>query len=217
MGTYIKYTDENTIEIPKEQLHRLSEFNCLIYDSTTNELKKIERFSKNYRTKQIEQLGGEIYLSSEDQLPEVITNHIDIGSFGKPWTFYYNKEKNNKGEAQWEYIFYRNGSLFGKGIFVFDDRNRKLAGCAIDLMTGLITDKFKNFYGDPSVFDDEFQNETIPNIQFKYKEDDSIEEIYFQDEDYSLRDFLNNDEISMKFNWKENTYYHSFEPLFSSN
>ncbi|KAB1231143.1 hypothetical protein [Chryseobacterium viscerum] len=217
MGTYIKYTDENNIEIPKEQLHKLSEFNCLIYDSTTNELKKIERFSKNYRTKEIEQLGGEIYLSSEDQLPKVITNHIDIGSFGKPWTFYYNKEKNNKGEAQWEYVFYRNGSLFGKGVFVFDDRNRKLAGCAIDLMTGLTTDKFKNFYGDPSVFDDEFQNETIPNIQFKYKEDDSIEEIYFQDEDYSLRDFLNNDEISMKFNWKENTYYHSFEPLFSSN
>ncbi|HCA06375.1 hypothetical protein [Chryseobacterium sp.] len=216
MGTYIKYTDENNIEILKEQLPKLSEFNCLTYDGDTNSLKKIERFLKNYKTQQIEQLGGEIYLSSEDQLSEAIINHIDIGSFGKPWTFYYNKEENNKGETQWEYIFYRNGSLFGKGISVFDDRNRRLAGCVIDLITGLQTDKFKNFYGDPFVFDYEFQNETIPNIQFKYQQDDSVEEVYFQDDDYSLRDFINIDDIRIKFPWKENIYYHSFLPMLSS-
>lgn|GEM_PF-1881695 len=217
MGTCIKYTDENNIEIPKEQLHKLSEFNCLTYDSTTNELKKIERFLKNYRTQQIEQLGGEVYLSPEEESSEIINNHIDIGSFGKPWTFYYNKEKNNQGDTQWEYIFYRNRSLLGKGILVFDNRNRKLAGCAIDLITGFKTEKFKNFYGDPSVFDYEFQNETIPNIEFKYKQDDSIEEVYFRDDDYSLRDFLTNDEIITKFPWKENQYYHSFDPMLYSN
>lgn len=216
MGTYIKYTDENNIEIRQEQLHKLSEFNCLTYDDHTNDLKKIERFLKNYKTQQIEQSGGEIYLSSEKQLSEAIINHVDIGSFGKPWTFYYNKEENNKGETQWEYIFYRNGSLFGKGILVLDDRNRKLTGCVIDLITGLQTDKFKNFYGDPSVFDYEFQNETIPNIQFKYGQDDSIKEVYFQDDDYSLRDFLDLDEVRMKFSWNDNTYYHSFSPMLSS-
>lgn len=217
MGTYIKYTDENNIEIPKAQLHKLSEFNCLTYDSTTHELKKIERFLKNYRTQQIEQSGGEVYLSSEEESTEIINHHIDIGSFGKPWTFYYNKEQNDQGDTQWEYMFYRNRSLLGKGILVFDNRNRKLAGCTIDLITGFKTEKFKNFYGDPSVFDYEFQNEAIPNIEFKYKQDDSIKEVYFRDDDYSLRDFLNNDEIITKFLWKENQYYHSFDPMFCSN
>lgn len=124
---------------------------------------------------------------------------------------------NNQGETQWEYIFYRNGSLLGKGILVFDDRNRKLAGCAIDVITGFKAEKFKNFYGDPSIFDYEFQNEALPIIEFKYKQDDSIEEIYFRDDDYSLRDFLNNDEIITKFLWKENLYYHSFIPMLPSN
>lgn len=217
MDTYIKYTDENNTEISKDQLHKLSEFNCLTYDYHTNELKKIERFLKNYRTQQVEQLGGEVYLSSEDHLSEVIQRHIDIGTFGKPWTFYYNKENSSKGETMWEYVFYRKGSLLGKGVLIFDNKNRKLAGYAIDAIAGFKTDKFKNFYGDPSLFDDEFQNEIIPTIEFKYNPDDSIEKVYFQDDDYSLRDFLNNDEISTKFDWKENTYYHSFEPFFLSN
>lgn len=213
MDTYVKYTDENSHEIIKEQLGTFSEFNSLTYDGTTNELKKIERFSKNYRTRQVEQLGGEVYLSVEDDLAEVISNHADIGSFGKPWAFYYNKDTNSKGETQWDSIVYRNGSLHGKGSLVFDDRNRKLASCAIDLMTGIKTEKFKNFYGDPSLFDYEFQNETIPTITFKYNENDRIEEIFFQDDEYSVRDFLDNDEISIKFPWKEHPYYHSFEPM----
>ncbi|PIF45183.1 hypothetical protein CLU96_2184 [Chryseobacterium sp. 52] len=212
--TYIKYTDENNNEILKEQLEKFSEFNCLIYDYNTNELKKIERFSKNYRTQQVEQLGGEVYLSVDENLPEVINNHIDIGAFGKPWTFYYHKETNDKGETQWDSILYRNGSLQGKGSFVFDHRNRKLAGCAIDLLTAIKTDKFKNFYDDTFLFDDEFENETIPTIKFTYNENDHVEEIFFQDEEFSLRDFLDNDEITAKFPWKENAYYHSFEPMF---
>lgn len=213
VDTYVKYTDENSHEIIKEQLDTFSEFNSLTYDRTTHKLKKIERFSKNYRTQKVEQLGGEVFLSVEDNLAEVITNHIDIGSFGKPWTFYYNKETNVKGEAQWDSIVYRNGSLQGKGIIVFDDRNRKLAGCAIHLLTGIETDKFKNFYGDPSLFDYEFQNETIPTIKFIYNEDGRVEEVFFQDEEFSIRDFLDNDEIASKFSWKENAYYHSFEPI----
>lgn len=211
--TYIKYTDENNNEIIQEQLHRFSEFNSLTYDGTTHELKKIERFSKNYRTKEVEQLGGEVYLSSEDNLPEVITNHIDIGTFGKPWIFYYNKETNDKGETQWDSILYRNGSLQGKAIAVFDVNYRKLAGCSIDLLTGMKTDKFKNFYGDPTVFDYEFENETIPTIKFTYNEINRVDEIFFLDDEYSLRDFLDNDEISTKFPWKENGYYHAFEPM----
>ncbi|SFZ96087.1 hypothetical protein [Chryseobacterium limigenitum] len=215
LDTYIKYTDENNNETSQKQLDQFSEFNRLTYDSTTHELKKIERFSKNYRTKEVEQLGGEVYLSPEDILPEVITNHIDIGSFGKPWTFHYNKKANDKGETQWDSILYRNGSLHGKAISIFDERNRKLAGCSIDLLTGNKTDKFKNFYGDPSIFEYEFENETIPTIKFTYNEDGRVDEIFFQDDEFSVRDFLDNDEITAKFPWKENVYYHAFEPMLS--
>lgn len=217
MSTYIKYTNSDNKEITSQQIGMLKEFNHHVYDASTNELRKIEKFIKNYKTQNIEQRGGEVFLSSTDILNDVVNGHINIGTLGRAWTFYYNKQTNNKGDVQWEFVTYRKGNLEGKGIFVFDNKNRKIASCSIDLITGQKTNKRKCFFGDPATFFYSFGDENIPNIVFRYKDDNSIRQVYYYDDDYTLSEFLANNQIMSQFPWNQHSYFHSFDPTLPPN
>ena len=113
--------------------------------------------------------------------------------------------------------FYRKGVLEDKGIFVFDNKNRKIASCSIDLNTGERTDKRKAFFGDPVTFFYSFGDENIPNITFWYEDNNTIEEVFYYEDDYTLPEFLANTQIMAQFPWNQHTYFHSFEPMLPLN
>lgn len=217
MSTYIKYTNGDNNIVTEQQLSMLTEFNHHTYDKETNELQKIEKFIRNYKTNQIEQRGGEVFVSSSDNLNDIVNNHIGIGILSRGWTFYYNKQTNNNGEVQWEYITYIKGILKDKGIFVFDNKGRQIASCSIDLISGKKTSKRKCFFGNPNIFFYSFGDENIPNIVFRYNDDNSIREIFYYDDDYTLDEFLANEKIMAQFPWAQHAYLHSFEPMLPNN
>ncbi|GAB1347444.1 hypothetical protein [Cloacibacterium normanense] len=217
MSTYIKYTNGDNKIVTEQQLSMLTEFNHHTYDKETNELKKIEKFIRNYKTKQVEQRGGEVFVSSNDDLNDIINNHIGIGILSRGWTFYYNKQSNNKGDVQWEFVTYIKGVLKDKGIFVFDNKGREIVSCSIDLLSGDRTSKRKCFFGDPAIFFYSFGDENIPNIVFRYNDDNSIREVFYYDDDYTLDEFLANEKIMAQFPWDQHTYFHSFEPMLPNN
>ncbi|EJL75366.1 hypothetical protein [Chryseobacterium populi] len=217
MGTYVKITNIDNKEISDQQLNMLSEYNRHFFDEFTHELLKIEKFSKNFRTQEIGQIGGEVYVLPTENLNTVINNYINNTSIGTSWVFYHNKQTNNNGDVKWDYFFYRKGILNDKGIVVYDDKNREIASCRIDLLTDQKIDKCKKFYGDPSVFDYEFGNEMIPNIKFWYNDsDNNIKDITFYENEYLLNDFLADSDIMQKFPWNQHSYYHLFEPILPS-
>lgn len=154
--------------------------------------------------------GGAVYLNAGDDLNTIVNQNIGIG---RSWAFYYGKQTNNKGDVLWESVVYIKGELKYKRITVWDNKERVIASCEIDLITGQKTNKRKCFYGDPSVFFYSFGDETNPNIKFWYNEDDTIEEVFYYDDDYTLDEFLANQKIMAQFPWDQHTYFHSFEPM----
>lgn len=209
----VKYTNENNQEVNFQQLEMLTEFNHLTLDDATNKVLKIDKFFKNPKTQTVEQYGGEVFISPTDNLNDVINNHIGIGSKGRLWIFYHNKQANNNGDVKWDYMTYRKGILQDQGISVFDNRNREIANCHLDHATGLYTNKRKLFFGDPSIFAYGFGDQNIPNIKFWYNDDDTIDEIFYYDDDYTLNEFIANSEIMAKFPWNQHHFFHSFNPI----
>ena len=210
MSTYIKKTNEDGKFITDQQATMLYTYNNNIYDSVTNTLNKVEFFFVDRKTGEHKQWGGAVYLIDGKDLDTSVNQHIEIG---KSWTFYYNKQTNNNGDVQWEFVTYIKGILEDKGIFVFDNKDRKIASCWVDITTGQKTNKWKCFFGDPAIFAYEFGSEDSANFEFTYRDDDTIKEVFNYDDDYTLDEFLANEEIMAQFPWNQHTYFHSFEPM----
>ena len=210
MGTYIKKTNEDGKFSTDKKATMLYTYNNNIYDSVTNTLNKVENFFVDRKTGEHKQWGGTIYLNAGDDLNTIVSQNIGIG---RSWTFYYNKQTNNNGDVQWEFVTYIKGILEDKGIYVLDNKDRKIASCWVDITTGKKTNKWKFFFGDPAIFAYEFGNEDSANFEFTYRDDDTIKEVFNYDDDYTLDEFLANEEIMAQFPWNQHTYFHSFEPM----
>ncbi|MFP9113690.1 hypothetical protein ACLI1A_07090 [Flavobacterium sp. RHBU_3] len=205
MSTVIKYTNNDSEQISLQQIMLLKSYNKETY--VNSELKLVERLQVSRKTSETYVVSGEYYLSNDEDLQTVIDQHLPLA---RDWHFYYNKQSNSNGDIFWEYLFYEYGLLNEKGKLVLNSDNLLLSFCKVNIDTNQITDKRKNFYGDINIY--QRSNYKYPYLTVFYYQDNSVSEIYIDDEDFSLNDFLL-DPYADIFVWNDHPYYHSFDPM----
>ena len=205
MSTTIKYTNQDFEPITEQQVGFLKFYNKQFF--VNNELKKIERYGPLGRTNTIILIGGEYYLSDNEDIQVTINQYISSARY---WTFYYNKQTNSFGDTYHDIISFKEGLLDYKTRQVTNNEGQLIAFCSIDIATGQIDDRRKMFYGDINVYKRVYYDSKFLSVSY---EDNDISGIYIYDEDYqSVSEFLSSS-FSQYFDWMSHTYYHSFEPM----
>ena len=205
MSLEIKYTNEDNEPITMQQLNVLEPHNKHFYEN--NKLKKIEQYRFIERGKKFVLRGVEYYLSSQENLNAITNEYVNENLYR--FVVWHNNQTNSFGDQYWECNIYERLALKIKGKRVFNNEGLLIASCSIDINTGLISDRRKNFYGDKSIYkrlsyEDEFLSVTYNNSD--------VRGIYVGDDDYILTEFLASQHEEV-FVWDDHPYYHSFEPM----
>ena len=205
MSFEIKYTNEDNEPITMQQLNVLEPHNKHFYEN--NKLKKIEQYRFIERGKKFVLSDVEYYISSEENLNAIINEYVSESL--NYFVAYYNNQSNSFGDQYWEYNIYKRLSLITKGKKVFTNEGLLLASCLIDINTGLISDRWKHFYGDKSIYKRIDYEDHFLSITY---DDSNVVKIYVSDDDYFLDGFLESHYADI-FVWNNHPYYHSFEPM----
>jgi hypothetical protein len=212
MSTQIVYNDFSNNEITEQQLGMLKCYKKTFIEN--GELRMTEFWSFGYVQNEVVQSGGFYYLSDNDNLIDIKQKIIGKG---KNWTLFYGKVTNTKGDILWNYQVLYDGLLKTYGRIGFDAQMREISSETFSEVLNRYSAKSKMFYGDTSIFPPPYDG--AATFTFFYDDDSNAPiEIVSQygsktDFDYSINEFLADNEVMALFHWSQHPFFHNFEPM----
>jgi hypothetical protein len=179
-------------------------------------LKKTEHYDYQRTARGVVQTGGKYYLDVTETLDQAMSECIK--GYSNRWTFYYDCQTNAAGDNLWTYQTYRWDQFTESGHQCFDHKGRLIAHTWNRWGETEFPSCLKYFYGDPAVFDTLDPDDYA--ILFYYSENLPSRVLcnYGAErcEQYSIDQFLDNEDIMSIFLWPDHPYFHQFEPMLPS-
>ena len=198
MSTKIAYTNLWGSPISQQQLTKLNDYKKQIYENDV--LKKIETYKNGKFT------GGKIYLTSSEDLEDIITQY---NNSDEDWASCYDNKMSGDFKFS-ETVTYLKGTLKFK--FREVTNNILIAYQSIDIVTNDVLRTAKYYYDE--IFGDEDVSYQLIKVTYgSCGEVENINSFLDPDEVYKLSDYLEQKDLMEVFDWNDHPYYHSAEPL----